>query len=111
MSNSEQLTDRLASANLNSATPAAAPALASTSAPTDAQAPSSATATADAQKITPWDVEGGFVDGKQVAIDYDKLIKEFGTKKIDAALLERFEKVTGWKPHPLLRRGTFFSHR
>jgi len=111
MSNSEQLTDQLASANLNSATPAAAPALASTSAPTDAQAPSSATATADAQKITPWDVEGGFVDGKQVAIDYDKLIKEFGTKKIDAALLERFEKVTGWKPHPLLRRGTFFSHR
>lgn len=64
-----------------------------------------------AQKVTPWDVEGGFVDGKQVSIDYNKLIKEFGTKPIDAALLERFERVTGRKPHPLLRRGSFFSHR
>ncbi|KDN50365.1 tryptophanyl-tRNA synthetase [Tilletiaria anomala UBC 951] len=65
----------------------------------------------EAQKVTPWDVEGGFVDGKQVAIDYNKLIKEFGTKQIDAELLQRFETLTGWKPHPLLRRGTFFSHR
>lgn len=63
------------------------------------------------QKVTPWDVEGAVVDGKQVGIDYDKLITEFGTKRIDAALLERFEKVTGRKPHPLLRRGSFFSHR
>lgn len=74
-------------------------------------APAAGDAPADAQKVTPWDVEGGFVDGKQVAIDYDRLIKEFGTRKIDEALLERFEKVTGWKPHPLLRRGSFFSHR
>jgi len=64
-----------------------------------------------AQKVTPWDVEGGYVDGKQVSIDYEKLIKEFGTKHIDSALLERFERVTGRKPHPLLRRGSFFSHR
>ncbi|PWN53578.1 tryptophanyl-tRNA synthetase [Violaceomyces palustris] len=64
-----------------------------------------------AQKITPWDVEGATVNGQQVAIDYDKLINDFGTKKIDKELLERFEKVTGWKPHPLLRRGSFFSHR
>ena len=61
--------------------------------------------------MTPWDVEGATVDGQQVAIDYDKLIKDFGTKHIDAALLERFERLTGWKPHPLLRRGAFFSHR
>ena len=74
-------------------------------------APQDAAAQDAAQKVTPWDVEGGFVDGKQVSIDYDKLIKEFGTKKIDDTLLERFEKVTGRKPHPLLRRGTFFSHR
>lgn len=66
---------------------------------------------ASAQRVTPWDVEGATVDGVQVAIDYDKLIQEFGTRHIDAALLERFEKVTGWRPHPLLRRGTFFSHR
>ncbi|PWZ03659.1 putative tryptophan--tRNA ligase [Testicularia cyperi] len=68
-------------------------------------------AAATEQKVTPWDVEGATVDGQQVAIDYDKLIKEFGTRHIDPALLERFEKVTGWKPHPLLRRGSFFSHR
>lgn len=61
--------------------------------------------------MTPWDVEGGYVDGKQVSIDYNKLIKEFGTKPIDAPLLERFERLTGRKPHPLLRRGSFFSHR
>lgn len=64
-----------------------------------------------AQKVTPWDVEGGFVDGKQVSIDYNKLVQEFGTRRIDEALLERFERVTGRKAHPLLRRGSFFSHR
>lgn len=61
--------------------------------------------------MTPWDVEGAVVDGVQVAIDYRKLITEFGTKDISPELLQRFEKLTGWRPHPLLRRGTFFSHR
>ncbi|KAJ2759452.1 tryptophan--tRNA ligase, partial [Coemansia nantahalensis] len=63
------------------------------------------------QNITPWDVEGAVVDGVQQAIDYEKLIKRFGTRPIDAALLERFEKVTGHTPHMFLRRGIFFSHR
>jgi hypothetical protein len=43
--------------------------------------------------------------------DYDKLIEQFGTRKITKELLERFEKLTGRKPHRLLRRETFFSHR
>jgi hypothetical protein len=47
----------------------------------------------------------------QVAIDYDKLIKQFGTSPIGPELLQRFETVTGVKPHLLLRRGIFFSHR
>lgn len=64
-----------------------------------------------AQRVTPWEVEGAVVDGKAQAVDYDKLIKEFGTRPITPELLERFEAVTGWRPHPLLRRGTFFSHR
>ncbi|SCV71587.1 BQ2448_3175 [Microbotryum intermedium] len=64
-----------------------------------------------AQVVTPWDVQGATVEGKQVAIDYDHLIKDFGTRKIDDELLKRFEKLTGRKPHMLLRRGTFFSHR
>lgn len=64
-----------------------------------------------AQNVTPWEVEGAVVDGVQQAIDYNKLINQFGTRPIDDALLERFEKLTGRKPHILLRRGTFFSHR
>nr|GAT53689.1 tryptophanyl-tRNA synthetase [Mycena chlorophos] len=64
------------------------------------------------QVVTPWDVQGSVsADGKQQGIDYDKLIEQFGTRRIDAALLERFEKLTGHKPHIFLRRGMFFSHR
>jgi tryptophanyl-tRNA synthetase len=64
------------------------------------------------QLVTPWDVQGSVsADGKQLAIDYDKLIVQFGTRRVDAELLGRFEKLTGRKPHPLLRRGMFFSHR
>ncbi|KAH0830304.1 hypothetical protein J3R83DRAFT_1672 [Lanmaoa asiatica] len=70
------------------------------------------TSMAHEQVVTPWDVQGSVsADGKQLAIDYDKLIDQFGTRRVDAALLERFEKLTGHKPHPLLRRGMFFSHR
>ena len=62
--------------------------------------------------MTPWDVQGSVSsDGQQLAIDYDKLIDQFGTRRIDAALLERFERLTGHRPHILLRRGMFFSHR
>lgn len=63
------------------------------------------------QKIDPFDVKGAVVDGKVLAIDYEKLIKDFGTRRISPELLERFEKLTGHKPHIFLRRGMFFSHR
>lgn len=64
------------------------------------------------QVVTPWDVQGSVsADGKQLAIDYDKLVAQFGTRRIEPELLARFEKLTGHKPHPLLRRGMFFSHR
>jgi tryptophanyl-tRNA synthetase len=52
--------------------------------------------------VTPWHVEG--------EIDYDKLIKQFGTEKISAELLKKIEKITG-DLHFMLRRGIFFSHR
>lgn len=52
-----------------------------------------------------------FFSLRQMAIDYNHLINQFGTKQIDDELLERFEHLTGRKPHLLLRRGTFFSHR
>ncbi|KNC97333.1 tryptophan-tRNA ligase [Spizellomyces punctatus DAOM BR117] len=63
------------------------------------------------QVVTPWEVQGAQVDGKLVAIDYNKLIEQFGTRRIDEPLLERLERLTGRKPHPFLRRGLFFSHR
>eukprot|EP01083_Nonionella_stella_P004244 12238_1 len=59
-----------------------------------------------AQVVNPIEVTGG-----ESGIDYDALIRDFGTQKITPELLERFEKVTGHRPHPLLRRGIYFSHR
>ncbi|MEM4358973.1 MAG: tryptophan--tRNA ligase [Candidatus Bilamarchaeaceae archaeon] len=53
-------------------------------------------------KVTPWEVEG--------IIDYNRLIKEFGTKEIDDALRSRLEKAAG-ESHVMLRRGFIFSHR
>jgi tryptophanyl-tRNA synthetase len=52
--------------------------------------------------VTPWHVEGD--------IDYDKLIKQFGTQKISNDLLLKLQKITG-EDHFMLRRGVFFSHR
>jgi tryptophanyl-tRNA synthetase len=52
--------------------------------------------------VTPWHVEGD--------IDYDKLIKQFGTEKISPEIHERIKKNTG-EDHFMLRRGVFFSHR
>ena len=63
------------------------------------------------QKITPWEVEGAVVDGQAVGIDYDKLITQFGTKKISEELLDRFRSVTGHEPHHFMRKGLFFSER
>uniref|UniRef100_A0A7S0NQL9 Tryptophan--tRNA ligase, cytoplasmic n=1 Tax=Calcidiscus leptoporus TaxID=127549 RepID=A0A7S0NQL9_9EUKA len=48
------------------------------------------------------------VSGK---IDYDKLIRDFGSQKISPELIERFERVTGKPAHPWIKRGIFFSHR
>lgn len=53
-------------------------------------------------KVTPWEVEG--------KVDYERLIKEFGTKPIDAQLKTKMEKLAG-DSHLFLRRNFFFSHR
>ncbi len=82
-----------------------------TATPTSAIKPADPS-TAHEQIVTPWDVQGSVSsDGQQLAIDYDKLIDQFGTRRVDVALLERFERLTGHRPHVFLRRGTFFSHR
>jgi tryptophanyl-tRNA synthetase len=67
---------------------------------------------AQEQDINPWSVAGAQTDdGAVVAIDYEAICKKWNTSLIDEALLERFEKVTGHKPHRWMRRGLFFSHR
>lgn len=56
----------------------------------------------DEFKVTPWEVEG--------IVDYDKLIQQFGTKRIDAELLSRIKKHSK-ELHYFLTRGFYFSHR
>ena len=64
------------------------------------------------QDVNPWSVSGEVgEDGKVKAIDYRRLVDDFGTTLIDDALLERFERVTGHKPHRFMRRQIVFSHR
>lgn len=53
--------------------------------------------------VTPWQVSG--------SIDYDKLIKQFGTTKISPELKEKFKKYAKGKLHHMFQRDFFFSHR
>lgn len=57
--------------------------------------------------VNPWEVSTTSAKG----IDYDKLIRTFGSSKVDDALISRLETVTGKPAHHFLRRGIFFSHR
>jgi len=52
--------------------------------------------------VTPWEVKG--------KVDYERLIREFGTQPISEELLQKIKKHTG-ELHPQLRRQLFFSHR
>jgi tryptophanyl-tRNA synthetase len=54
--------------------------------------------TKEESKLTPWEVSGN--------INYDKLIKEFGTTILSEKLKEKIKDL-----HPLLKRGLYFSHR
>ncbi|KAL9658682.1 hypothetical protein ABK040_006216 [Willaertia magna] len=59
------------------------------------------------QKVTIEDVEAESNKG----IDYDKLIREFGSSEIDEELIKRLEKLTNKPAHHFLKRKVFFSHR
>lgn len=52
--------------------------------------------------ITPWEVRG--------KVDYERLIREFGTQPLTEELMQKLAKYTG-DIHMQLRRGLFFSHR
>jgi len=72
----------------------------------DAAAVAAEAAPGKKQNITPWEVEAD-EDG----VDYDKLVRDFGSSHIDQDLIDRLEKVTGKRVHHWLRKGIFFSHR
>lgn len=59
------------------------------------------------QIIDPWKVKT--VKGK--AIDYLKIIEEWGCDPITNELISRWQKLTGQPPHPLIRRGVYYAHR
>uniref|UniRef100_A0A1I7T6A1 Tryptophan--tRNA ligase, cytoplasmic n=1 Tax=Caenorhabditis tropicalis TaxID=1561998 RepID=A0A1I7T6A1_9PELO len=61
----------------------------------------------EADTVTPWEV----TTTRATGIDYDKLIVRFGCRKLDDETIARFEKVTGHRACPMLRRGMFFAHR
>jgi len=52
--------------------------------------------------VTPWEVKG--------EVDYERLIRDFGTQPITSNLLEKIASHTG-KLHLQLQRRIFFSHR
>jgi tryptophanyl-tRNA synthetase len=52
--------------------------------------------------VTPWEVRG--------KVDYERLIREFGTQPLTEELLQKIAKYTG-ELHLQLRRELFFSHR
>ncbi|MEM3770592.1 MAG: tryptophan--tRNA ligase [Candidatus Bathyarchaeia archaeon] len=52
--------------------------------------------------VTPWEVRG--------KVDYERLIREFGTQPLTVELIQKLAKHTGGL-HLQLRRGLFFSHR
>jgi tryptophanyl-tRNA synthetase len=52
--------------------------------------------------VTPWEVKG--------KVDYERLIREFGTQPLTDALLKKIAKHTD-KLHLQLQRSIFFSHR
>src|ERR1700761_5673739 len=65
-----------------------------------------------AQQIDPYNVAGEIDEtGAVKAIDYDRLIQEFGVQPLTEAHLQRFQAVTGKPAHRLMRRKLFFSHR
>ncbi|MFO8108953.1 MAG: tryptophan--tRNA ligase [Thermoplasmata archaeon] len=56
----------------------------------------------DEYTVTPWEVSGD--------IDYDDLVKRFGTSRVDVELKERIKDIAG-DVHFMLRRNIFYSHR
>lgn len=63
------------------------------------------------QKITPWTVEAEKDGDKMTAIDYDRVISQFGCEKCTPELFKELATVTRKPLHRLLRRNLAFAHR
>ena len=71
------------------------------------------------QSVTPFDVTGEVDEstGLLKPVNYKKLIDDFGATPLlpespdSPGILQRFEKVTGQKPHRFMRREIVISHR
>lgn len=64
------------------------------------------------QVINPFEVSGGVDEtGKALAIDFEKIVRDFGATPMSPEMLQRFERVTGKRPHRLMRRRMVSSHR
>lgn len=57
--------------------------------------------------VDPFHVSAGGSKG----IDYDKLVRKFGSKHVTPELIVRMEQLSGQPAHRWIRRGFFFSHR
>jgi tryptophanyl-tRNA synthetase len=66
---------------------------------------------ASEQQVTPWDVQGQVIDGKAQAINYEKLMQQFGCSPLTPELIARLETATGKPAHPLIKRGFVYCHR
>ena len=54
-------------------------------------------------EVTPWEVKG--------VVNYEKLMKIFGTKPITKELKEELKRLAGNELHMLIRREVFYTHR
>jgi tryptophanyl-tRNA synthetase len=53
-------------------------------------------------KVTPWEVKG--------IVDYNKLVKDFGSSLLDEELIKRLERLTKKPAHPWIKRGISCAH-
>lgn len=60
----------------------------------------------ETQHVDPFQATAG-----EEGFDYNKLIAQFGSQALTPELIAKFERITGHKAHPWIRRGIFFSHR
>ena len=57
----------------------------------------------DEMQVTGTEVKG--------IVNYNKLCEEFGCDLLTDQMINKMEKLTGKKPHPMIRRKLYYAHR